>query len=119
MTEPHLQPLSDESLSYRSTITEDAARLDVAMYGFWGGRFENISTLALNRLVMAPFLSSVYHKHEQEKGRHYDQRVCEVERATFTPLVLSTTGGMGCAATTFYERLASMVADVPCEREVP
>ena len=67
MTEPHLQPLSGESLSYRSTITEDAARLDVAMYGFWGGRFENISTLALNRLVMAPFLSSVYHKHEQEK----------------------------------------------------
>ena len=40
-------------------------------------------------------LSSVYRKHEQEKKRHYDQRVREVERATFTPLVLSTTGGMG------------------------
>ena len=39
-TEPHLQPLSGESLSHRSAITEDGARLDVAMYGFWGGRFE-------------------------------------------------------------------------------
>ena len=35
----------------------------------------------------------------------------EVEHATFTPLVLSTTGGMGRAATTFYKRLSSMVAE--------
>ena len=40
ITKPHLQPLSGESLSHRSAITEDGARLDVAMYGFWGGRFE-------------------------------------------------------------------------------
>ena len=39
-TEPHLQPLSGESLSHRLAITEDGARLDVAMYGFLGGRFE-------------------------------------------------------------------------------
>ena len=38
-TEPHLQPLSGESLSYRSANTEDSDRFDVAMYGFWGGRF--------------------------------------------------------------------------------
>ena len=36
-TEPHLQPLTGESLSHRSAISEDGARLDVAMYGFWGG----------------------------------------------------------------------------------
>ena len=39
-TSPHLQPLSGESLCHRSAITEDGARLDVAMYGFWGGRSE-------------------------------------------------------------------------------
>ena len=39
-TSPHLQPLSGESLSHRSAITEDGTRLDVAMYGFLGGRFE-------------------------------------------------------------------------------
>ena len=96
-------------------MTEDGARLDVAMYGFWGGRFErafvdvrvfNPSTQS-NR--QAP-LSSVYRRHEQEKRRQYDERVCEVEHATFTPLVSSTTGGMGRAATTFFKRLASMVA---------
>ena len=47
----------------------------------------------------------------RRKEKAYDQRVCEVEHATFTPLVLSTTSGMGCAATTFYKNLASMVAE--------
>ena len=32
-------------------------------------------------------LSSVYRKHEQEKRREYDQRVHEIQYATFTPLV--------------------------------
>ena len=43
--------------------------------------------------------------------RQYEQRVREVEHATFTPLVMSTTGGMGRAATTFYRRLASMISE--------
>ena len=33
-TEPHQQPLLNESLLHRSAITEDGGRLDVAMYGF-------------------------------------------------------------------------------------
>ena len=120
-TEPHLQPLSGESLSHRSAITEDGARLDVAMYGFWGGRFEKafVDVRVFNPSAQSNRhgpLSSVYRKHEQEKRRQYDQRVREVEHATFTPLVLSTTGGMGRAATTFYKRLASMVAE---KRNVP
>ena len=48
--------------------------------------------------------------------RQYDQRVREIEHATFTPLVLSTTGGMGRAATTFFKRLASMIAE---KRDIP
>ena len=34
----------------------------------------------------------------------------ETEHATFTPLVLSATGGMGREATTFYKRLSSLLA---------
>ena len=61
-------------------------------------------------------LQSIYRRHEQEKKRQYDQRVREIENSTFTPLVMSCTGGMGKAATTFYERLASMISE---KREVP
>ena len=51
--------------------------------------------------------AAVYRKHELEKKR---QRIQEVEHSSFTPLVLSTTGGMGNEATTFYKRLASLLA---------
>ena len=117
-TEPHLQPLSGEPLSHCSAIIEDSARLDVVMYGFWGGRFEKafIDVRVFNPSAKSNRygpISSVYCKHEQEKRR---QQVREVEHATFTPIVLSTTSGMRRAATIFYKRLASTVAE---KRDIP
>ncbi len=44
------------------------------------------------------------------KKRAYEQRIREVEHSSFTPLVLSLTGGMGPAATVCFKRLASMIA---------
>ena len=93
-TEPHLQPLSGESLSHRSAITEDGARLDVAMYGFWRGRFERalVDVRVFNPSAQsnrqAP-LSSVYRRHEQEKRRQYqyDERVREVEHVYFSTYI--------------------------------
>ena len=38
------------------------------------------------------------------------QRVREVEHGVFTPLVFSSTGGMGREAITFYKRLADMLS---------
>ena len=54
--------------------------------------------------------SSCYRKHERIKKRAYEQRVREIEQATFTPLVLSATGGLANEANIFYKRLASMLA---------
>ena len=53
--------------------------------------------------------SAIYKKHEQDKKRQYGQRIREVEHGVFTPLVCSTTGGMGREAATFYKRLANML----------
>ena len=39
------------------------------------------------------------------------QRVIEVEHATFTPIVLSTTGGWGPSASIVFKRLASMISE--------
>ena len=114
--EPHLQPLSGESMSRSSAINEDGARLDVAAYGFWGGRFEKafMDVRVFNPSAQSNrrgALASVYRRHELEKKRQYDQRVREMELATFTPLVMSVTGGMGKLATIFYKRLASMISE--------
>ncbi len=56
-------------------------------------------------------ISATYRQHENLKKRHYEQRVRQVELASFTPLIFSTTGGLGPAASTSYKRLASMLAD--------
>ena len=54
--------------------------------------------------------TTAYRRHENIKRRAYGQRVREVEHASFTPIVLSATGGLAPEATTFYRRLASLLA---------
>ena len=61
-------------------------------------------------------LGSVYRRHEKEKKRSYEDRVREVEHGSFTPLVFSTSGGMGTPATTAYKRLASLIS---CKKNQP
>ena len=66
--------------------------MDVAMYAMGLGEgalillMYGFLTLAPNRINKPPY----HWKHDQEKRREYDQCVCDVEHATFTPLVLST-----------------------------
>ena len=125
-TEPSLQPVMDEQFTYRSAIREGGARLDVAAESFWSTDWQRAF---FDVRVFNPFaqshrstsLSQCYKKHEQEKKRAYDERVCEVEHGTFSPLVFSTSGGMGATANVVYKRLASMLAekqDQPYSRSI-
>ena len=56
-------------------------------------------------------LPTVYTNQENDKKRHYQQRIRDVEHGSFSPLVFSVTGGMAKEATVFYKRLASLLAD--------
>ena len=47
---------------------------------------------------------------ENTMKRAYEQRIREVEHASFTPLIFSASGGMAREATTFYKRLASLLS---------
>jgi len=85
------------------------------MHGVWGGRFQKtdfdvrvFNPRTPSNRNQAP--AAVYRKHELEKKQAYQQRIQEVEHSSFTPLVLSATGGMGNEATTFYKHLASLLA---------
>ena len=111
--EPRLQPLSGETFTTRSTATEDNSRLDIAASGFWGGRFERafFDVRGFNPFAPSnrtPQTTTCYQRHEREKRRKYDQRVPEVEHASFVPLVMSCTGGAGPCATVFLRRLAAL-----------
>ena len=48
---------------------------------------------------------------ESEKESFYGERVRQVEKGSFDPLVFSTTGGMGPLASQFLKRLAHLIAD--------
>ena len=113
-TEPHLQPLSGEHMRLRSTITTDEARLDIRARGFWSAAqdaYFDVRVFHPNASSNSSgSLPSVYKRHEDTKKRAYGQRIREVEQGVFTPLVFSTTGGMGREATTFYKRLGNMLA---------
>ena len=113
--EPDLQPLTGEQMNNATAITDAGARLDIAANGFWGGRFKRtfIDVRVFNPHAQSnrhSSLSTCYRKHERIKKRAYEQRVREVEHASFTPLVLAATGGMANEATHFFKRLASLLA---------
>ena len=113
--EPELQPITGESLTGASSNVQDGARLDIAANGFSGGRFERtyFDVRVFNPYAPSNWQSSIfscYRKHESLKKRAYEQRVREVEHASFAPLVFSATGGMANEATVFYKKLASCLA---------
>ena len=115
VTEPQLLPITGEVLP-PSSNKDNNARSDIRATGFWG----DYSTDAFFDIrVVHPFapcysrtdLRQVYRQHEQRKKLEYGQRIREIDRGSFTPLVLTTTGGMGDEANIFFKRLASLLSD--------
>ena len=76
--EPTLQTTSDEVLSRNSANSTDGARLDIAVNGFWGGRFERtyLDFRVFNPLAPSnnqTSLNCCFRKHELEKKRAYEE----------------------------------------------
>ena len=96
--EPHLLDIRGVGLP-EGTITADGARLDISTRGFWS----SMDSTYFDVRVFNPRVSSnsnqaiskVYEKHEKEKKNGYLHRVLEVEKSSFTPQVMYTTGGLG------------------------
>ena len=75
--EPTLQPLSGQHFDHATLNMEDGAHLDVAIDGFWGGRFEKsyvdikvFNPHAPTNCSSAP--RSIYCHHEHVKKRAYE-----------------------------------------------
>ena len=81
----------------------------------FGGRSERVFVGVLVFNLFAPSnaassLSACYKQHENVKTRAYGQRICEIEYASFTPVIMSATGELAHEATYFYKRLASLLS---------
>ena len=115
-TEPILQKLTAETFHRRTTTTDDNTRLDIRAHCFWGNSAENTffdvnifnPNAPSNRSTSA---TSCYRRHERAKCEKYEERVLEVEKATFRPLVFNTSGGTSTLTTTFLKHIAFLLAE--------
>ena len=53
-------------------------------------------------------LSKTYQLNEKEKKHLCNERIMQVEHGTFTPLVMSATGGIGRESSKFYSRVVGV-----------
>ena len=102
---------SCETVRLKSSNCDDNAHLDVSAQGVWRGQFKRkfFDARVVDPSTQSncqPPLISVCRRHAKERKSLYEQRVLEVEHPTFTPLLMSSTGGMAPIATTFYSHLA-------------
>ena len=112
--EPMLQSLTVEVMAMRSANTDDNSRLDIKCRGFGTvvkthSLMQGFSTPSCQATDPSSSPVCMYQSNE-EKRRTYEQRIHEVEYGSFTPLVMSATGGLAPAASVFYKKLASMIA---------
>ena len=114
-TEPSLQPITSVTFSLASANTINDARLDVKARGFWSrgqDAYFDVRVFYPNASSYRSLSLTVYKHHEDAKKREYGHRVRDIEHGVFTPLVFTSTGGMGRKATVFYRRLADLLAPI-------
>ena len=90
--EPLLQPLSGEQLHYGTVNVEDCAHLDISAESFWcrDRRLAYFDIKVLKTIMMIGF------------GKW---------RGNFSPLVFSSSNGMGLTATVVYKRIATLISE--------
>ena len=99
---------------YQSAITNDNAKADIAVSSFWSSRQHSF----LDIRVFNPFshtynnssIKACHRRNEKDKRCQYCERICNVEHASFTPLVFTTAGGMCPSDSTFYKQLSSRLS---------
>ena len=110
--EPELLPIGNIAVDCNNK--SEKARLDVSCVGFWSP----MERTMLDVRIVHPNckthrekdIDQLYQQQENEKKNEYNHRVMQVEKATFTPLVFSTSGGMAPECTTFHKRLAVLIS---------
>ena len=111
--EPELLPVENAELE--SSNLTDKSRLDVSAVGVWSPMERTFLDVRIVHPNAPSYkdksIEKVYDQHEKEKKRAYNQRIMQIERATFTPLVFSTTGGMAPECTRYHKKIAELISN--------
>ena len=113
-TEPLLIPIENEVFDRKSVNTAAEARLDISARGVWNSMDRTFLDVRVfhhgAKSNKCPTIDNSFEKHENEKKLTYNRRILQVEKATFTPLVFSTSGAMGKEAEKFTKRVATLMS---------
>ena len=110
--EPELLPIGD--IPVNCTNKSDKARLDFSAVGVWSPMERTFGDVRVTHPNCDTYrdktVSKIYEIHEKEKKRSYNQRIVQVEKATFTPLIFTTSGGMAPECTRYHKKIAQLIA---------
>ena len=108
-TEPKLLPEMRNG-----NVEEDRKRPDISARGMWSPAEKTFFDIQVSHPNADSYLnksmSAIYREREAHKKRKYNERVINVEKATFTPLIFTTTGGMAPECERLNKRLAERIA---------
>lgn len=113
--EPVLLPISEQIQLKAGTNLAPHARLDISARGIWSACertfFDVRVTHPNTQTNRNKTMEQIYSANEHEKKTLYNDRVLQVEKASFVPMVFTTTGGMGPECEKVNKRVAEKIAE--------
>ena len=95
--DPELLPLSGETIYNKKANVSEGARSDISALGLWQPMCRAFLDIRVfNPLAQTNWkkqIPDMYVYQEGLKKDEYNERILEVEKASFTPLVFSCSGG--------------------------
>ena len=113
--EPWLEPLCGEEIESKRAKLGDDVRSDVRIRGFWGNRQQAFFEFR----VLYPFASSylsaepeaLYTRFAKIRKAEYAERINRVDSGSFTPMIMSSSGGMGPEMSAAVKHMAMLIAE--------
>ena len=113
--EPKLLELTGESFKLKSANTDDEARLDIAARNFWSNGTKAFCDIKVFNPLAQSYINqtlpAAHTSNEKAKKRKYNERIIEIEHASFSPLVFTCYGGMTKECQKFYKHLTTLIAE--------
>ena len=111
--EPTLLPYEGEDLDGRTANKSQAARVDIRARGFWTRQQDTFFDVRVTNpkadLHTVTGIRRQLLDNERQKKRQYLQRVVNIDRGSFTPLVFTTNGMVGKECDRALKAVVSMI----------
>jgi len=108
-----LLPINENDYERKVNIA-DNARLDISARGLWNSCEKTFFDIRITHPTSQSYsgksLAEIYQRHEKEKDK-YNQKVIDIEKSSFNPLVFITSAGMAPECNRVNKRLAEKIAE--------